>query len=185
MSAQPKILSLAGQTALVTGAAHGFGRAIAKTLADDYLDPNVVDAIKWVLGDQRAKSLRGIEMTDVIFKGAEGRDAMGMAEVTMTFEDPQGRIEGRSEVDIGRRSFGRRLDGCGQGLEQTATVIGVATHDRAQRTVRQAIDLETGAIAIGEAVGREARGQHVVRAATGRLPSSRIRAGLSDCERRS
>ena len=34
MSAEPKTLSLAGQTALVTGAAHGFGRAIAKTLAD-------------------------------------------------------------------------------------------------------------------------------------------------------
>src|SRR5262245_60195260 len=61
---------------------------------------NVVDAIKWVLGDQRAKSLRGSEMTDVIFKGAEGREAMGMAEVTITFEDPQGRIEGRNEFDI-------------------------------------------------------------------------------------
>lgn len=64
---------------------------------------NVVDAIKWVLGDQRAKSLRGSEMTDVIFKGAEGREAMGMAEVTITFEDPEGRIDGRTEVDIARR----------------------------------------------------------------------------------
>ncbi|MGB3967742.1 MAG: AAA family ATPase, partial [Planctomycetota bacterium] len=64
---------------------------------------NVVDAIKWVLGDQRAKSLRGTEMTDVIFKGAEGREAMGMAEVTITFEDPQGRLDGRTEVDIARR----------------------------------------------------------------------------------
>src|SRR5215510_12447664 len=64
---------------------------------------NVVDAIKWVLGDQRARSLRGNEMTDVIFKGAEGRDAMGMAEVTITFEDPHGRIDGRTEVDIARR----------------------------------------------------------------------------------
>lgn len=64
---------------------------------------NVVDAIKWVLGDQRAKSLRGTEMTDVIFKGAEGRDAMGMAEVTITFEDPEGRVEGRQEIDISRR----------------------------------------------------------------------------------
>ncbi len=64
---------------------------------------NVVDAIKWVLGDQRAKSLRGTEMTDVIFKGAEGREAMGMAEVTITFEDPEGRLDGRTEVDIARR----------------------------------------------------------------------------------
>ncbi len=64
---------------------------------------NVVDAIKWVLGDQRAKSLRGTEMTDVIFKGAEGRDAMGMAEVTITFEDPDARIDGRTEIDISRR----------------------------------------------------------------------------------
>ncbi len=64
---------------------------------------NVVDAIKWVLGDQRAKSLRGSEMTDVIFKGAEGREAMGMAEVTITFEDPEGRLEGRTEIDISRR----------------------------------------------------------------------------------
>src|SRR5262245_20369871 len=64
---------------------------------------NVVDSIKWVLGDQRARSLRGNEMTDVIFKGAEGRDAMGMAEVTITFEDPQGRLDGRTEIDIRRR----------------------------------------------------------------------------------
>ena len=64
---------------------------------------NVVDAIKWVLGDQRAKSLRGTEMTDVIFKGAEGRDAMGMAEVTITFEDPTAAVEGRTEIDISRR----------------------------------------------------------------------------------
>ncbi len=64
---------------------------------------HVVDAIKWVLGDQRAKSLRGSEMTDVIFKGAEGREAMGMAEVTITFEDPEGRLDGRTEIDISRR----------------------------------------------------------------------------------
>ncbi len=64
---------------------------------------NVVDAIKWVLGDQRAKSLRGSEMTDVIFKGAEGRAALGMAEVTITFEDPEGRFNGQTEIDISRR----------------------------------------------------------------------------------
>jgi chromosome segregation protein len=64
---------------------------------------NVVDAIKWVLGDQRVKSLRGSAMTDVIFKGAEGREGMGMAEVTITFEDPEGRFDGATEIDISRR----------------------------------------------------------------------------------
>lgn len=64
---------------------------------------NVVDAIKWVLGDQRVKSLRGTSMTDVIFKGAEGREGMGMAEVTITFEDPDGRFDGATEIDISRR----------------------------------------------------------------------------------
>ena len=47
---------------------------------------NVVDALKWVLGDQRAKSLRSSEMTDVIFKGAEGRDAMGLSDVRVVLE---------------------------------------------------------------------------------------------------
>ncbi|MEZ5965788.1 MAG: chromosome segregation protein SMC [Planctomycetota bacterium] len=64
---------------------------------------NVVDALKWVLGDQRARSLRGNEMTDVIFKGAQGRDAMAVAEVSVTLEDHAGGLGGRTEVTIGRR----------------------------------------------------------------------------------
>ncbi len=64
---------------------------------------NVVDALKWVLGDQRAKSLRGSEMTDVIFKGAEGREALPWAEVSVVLEDENGGLGGRSEVAIGRR----------------------------------------------------------------------------------
>lgn len=64
---------------------------------------NVVDALKWVLGDQRARSLRGEEMLDVIFKGAQGRDAMPMAEVEIQLEDENGILDGRTEVTIGRR----------------------------------------------------------------------------------
>ena len=64
---------------------------------------NVVDALKWVLGDQRARSLRGQEMTDVIFKGAEGRDAMARADVEIVLEDEAGLLDGRTEVRIGRR----------------------------------------------------------------------------------
>ena len=39
---------------------------------------NVVDSIKWILGDQSAKSLRGKEMTDVIFNGASNRKPSGL-----------------------------------------------------------------------------------------------------------
>ena len=49
---------------------------------------NVVDAIKWVLGDQSPKSLRGGAMMDVIFNGSAKRKPSGMASVTLTFDNP-------------------------------------------------------------------------------------------------
>jgi len=49
---------------------------------------NVVDAIKWVLGEQSAKSLRGGAMMDVIFNGSSTRKPSGMASVTLTFDNP-------------------------------------------------------------------------------------------------
>ena len=49
---------------------------------------NISDAISWVLGEQSARSLRGVNMQDVIFVGAGERKPMGMAEVTLTLIDP-------------------------------------------------------------------------------------------------
>ncbi len=51
---------------------------------------NIVDAIKWVLGEQSAKSLRGGAMMDVIFNGSANRKPSGMAAVTLTFENTPG-----------------------------------------------------------------------------------------------
>src|ERR1700737_1142693 len=48
---------------------------------------NVLDAVRWVLGEQSAKALRGGEMADVIFSGTDSKQAVGMAEVSLTFAE--------------------------------------------------------------------------------------------------
>jgi chromosome segregation protein len=67
---------------------------------------NVVDAIKWVLGEQSVKSLRGREMADVIFNGSSSRRALNAAEVTLTFDNHERRLPTEtSEVHITRRVY--------------------------------------------------------------------------------
>ena len=66
---------------------------------------NIVDAIKWILGSQSAKSLRGKEMTDVIFNGAAGRKANQFAEAVLTFDNTSGFLP----VDLQEVSIGRRI----------------------------------------------------------------------------
>jgi chromosome segregation protein len=70
---------------------------------------NVVDAIRWAMGEQSAKHLRGRAMEDVIFAGSESRPATGMAEVSLTFQN-DGRLvppqyAGFAEITVTRRLF--------------------------------------------------------------------------------
>lgn len=48
---------------------------------------NIIDAVRWVMGEQNAKMLRGEKATDIIFSGSEKRKALGMAEVTLVFDN--------------------------------------------------------------------------------------------------
>ncbi|MEX0642018.1 MAG: chromosome segregation protein SMC [Pirellulales bacterium] len=67
---------------------------------------NVVDAVKWVLGSQSAKSLRGKEMTDVIFNGCASRAPLGTGEVTLTLENADRRLAiDSNEVHVTRRVY--------------------------------------------------------------------------------
>ncbi|MDX2080292.1 MAG: chromosome segregation protein SMC [Terrimicrobiaceae bacterium] len=67
---------------------------------------NVLDSIRWVLGEQSAKALRGGEMADVIFSGTDSRPALGMAEVSMTFAECEKELGlDYNEVRITRRVY--------------------------------------------------------------------------------
>ena len=67
---------------------------------------NIVDAIKWVLGEQSMKKLRSTESTDVIFSGAVNRQPLGSAEVTLTFDNSNKTFDlDTPEVHITRRVY--------------------------------------------------------------------------------
>lgn len=67
---------------------------------------NVTDAIRWVLGEQSAKSLRGAKMEDVIFAGSDSRKPLNFAEVTLILDNTDGRVPlDYSEISVTRRVF--------------------------------------------------------------------------------
>src|SRR5258708_6204811 len=65
---------------------------------------NLVDAIRWALGETNARELRGARMDEVIHSGGEGRPPMGMASVDVVIDNSEGRLPVEdSEVGISRR----------------------------------------------------------------------------------
>jgi chromosome segregation protein len=72
---------------------------------------NVVDAIKWVVGEQSARSLRADSMEDIIFNGTEARKALGVAEVTVTISNEAGLLA----LDVPEVAIKRRLYRSGEG----------------------------------------------------------------------
>jgi chromosome segregation protein len=75
---------------------------------------NILDAIRWALGEQSAKALRGGEMADVIFNGTDSRQPLGVAEVSLTFTGCEAELgTAYNEVCITRRVY---RDGRGEYL---------------------------------------------------------------------
>ena len=67
---------------------------------------NISDAVRWVLGEQSVKSLRGSNMSDVIFAGSEDRRAQNLAEVTLVFDNSDRTLNyDYNEVEITRRLY--------------------------------------------------------------------------------
>jgi len=73
---------------------------------------NITDAVRWVLGEQSVKNMRGNSMTDVIFAGSADRRPVGMAEVTLVFDNSERHLHTQSdEVEITRRLYRSTSEG--------------------------------------------------------------------------
>ncbi len=67
---------------------------------------NVADAMRWVLGEQSMRQLRGKKSDDIIFAGGHGRSQLGMAEVTLALDNSTGWVPSEySEISVTRRSY--------------------------------------------------------------------------------
>ena len=70
---------------------------------------NIVDALRWAMGEQSARHLRGHQMEDVVFNGSDSLPATGMAEVSIIFDNEDGRGPAEygnfSEIMVTRRLF--------------------------------------------------------------------------------
>ncbi|MEX2581769.1 MAG: chromosome segregation protein SMC [Gemmatimonadota bacterium] len=80
---------------------------------------NIADAIRWVLGEQRASAMRGAKMEEVIFQGTVRRRPLNFAEVSLLFDNESGRVPvPQTEIDLSRKVF--REGGSEYSLNRTA-----------------------------------------------------------------
>ena len=107
---QIKQLEIHGFKSFVERTLFEFGRGISGIVGPNGCGKsNVLDAVKWVLGEQNPRTLRGRSMSDVIFSGSEHRAAVGLAEVSMTFTNEGGAFAGvyaaLPELQVTRRLY--------------------------------------------------------------------------------
>jgi len=116
---------------------------------------NVVDALKWVLGERSSKSLRGKEMLDVIFAGSAARKPAGMASVTLTFENPLLAEAPKAETAQPAAD-----------LEEDATDIDDETESGGiladRRTVRRGLPVDTDIVEVERRLYRDGGSQYLI-----------------------
>jgi chromosome segregation protein len=107
---QIKRIEIAGFKSFVDRVTLDFGAGIAAVVGPNGCGKsNVVDAIRWAMGEQSPKNLRGRAMEDVIFGGSESRKPVGMAEVSLVFSNEKGQgpavVRDYAEFMVTRRLY--------------------------------------------------------------------------------
>lgn len=105
-----KSLQIAGFKSFASGASFSFGAGITAIVGPNGCGKsNVVDAIRWAMGEQSPRRLRGKGMEDVIFAGSDARAPVGLSEVTLTFDNSDGvappAFAAYAEIQISRRLY--------------------------------------------------------------------------------
>src|SRR3989304_3778927 len=103
---------------------------------------NIIDAVRWVLGETRASALRGDSMQDVIFNGSGNRKPMARAGVELVFDNSQGRAAGQWSQYAGLSVKRVRRAGGGQVLHARGLPAMPAS------AVRQGLPGEVGRFAV-------------------------------------
>jgi len=102
-----KKLSLSGFKSFANATELEFGQGITAIVGPNGSGKsNIVDALMWAMGERSTKALRGHSSTDVIFSGSGSRKPLGLAEVTLTFDNEDGSLPiDFKEVQVGRKLF--------------------------------------------------------------------------------
>ena len=147
---------------------------------------NIVDAVKWVLGERSSKNLRGKEMIDVIFAGSVGRKPSGMAAVTLTFENPRladlplervtGEDEGSaSELDEPAGGGEAEQEVClsgdddagDEGVSEAQAIIAERRH------IGRALPVDADEVAVERSLFRDGKSQYLINGRLARLSDIR------------
>jgi chromosome segregation protein len=142
---------------------------------------NIVDSIKWVLGERSSKSLRGKEMIDVIFAGSAGRKPSGMASVTLSFENPI--IDETAEMvelaigeeetsQLGRDEATPTLeDGSEIAIASAPAALGIDT--RVPRRKRRGLPIDADIVEVERRLYRDGTSQYLINNKRARLKDIR------------
>jgi chromosome segregation protein len=124
---------------------------------------NIVDAIKWVLGERSSKSLRGQEMIDVIFAGSAARKPLGMASVRLTFDNP---------LQPGDAPAGGAEGGAEPGAAPEAAA-GAAPVATAAERIRRGLKYDADVVEIERRLYRDGESEYLINGRVARLKDIR------------